>query len=98
MLVWVAASPPNESTARAESLKTIRFMTPADRESVLLAVPVGRENAVGAVKIEETVGLWSLTAIKRHLAALVSSGQIHSMSVRAPNHHDVIVYYRSNDR
>jgi len=36
----VAASPPNESTARAESLETIRFMTPADRESVLLAVPV----------------------------------------------------------
>ena len=77
----VAASPPNESTARAESLETIRFMTPADRESVLLAVPVGRENAVGAVKIEETVGLWSSTTMKRHLAALVSSGK----SIRCPS-------------
>ena len=73
-------------------------MTTVDRDSVLLAVPVGRGNAVRAAQIEATVGLWSSTTIKRHLAALVSSGQIHSMSVRAPNHHDVIVYYRSNDR
>ena len=74
------------------------MMTKVNQDSVLLAVPVGRENAVGAAKVTETVGMWSLEAIKRHLAALVSSGQIHSMSVRAPNHHDVIVYYRSNDR
>ena len=74
------------------------MMAKVNQDSVLLAVPVGRENAVGAAKVTETVGLWSSTTIKRHLAALVSSGQIHSMSVRPPNHHDVIVYYRSNDR
>ena len=74
------------------------MMTKVNQDSVLLAVPVGRENAVGAAKVAETVGLRSLEVIKRHLAALVSSGQIHSMSVRATNHHDVIVYYRSNDR
>ena len=73
-------------------------MTTVDRDSVLLAVPVGRENAVAAVQIEETVGLWSSTTIKRHLAALVSSGQIHSMSVRVPNHHEVTVYYRYSAR
>ena len=74
------------------------MMTKVNQDSVLLAVPGGRENAVGAAKVTETVGMWSLEAIKRHLAALVSSGQIHSMSVRVPSHHEVTVYYRYSAR
>jgi hypothetical protein len=73
-------------------------MIAVDRGRVLLAVPVGKDNAVGATKIAETMSLWSLTTIKRHLVALVASGKIQSRSIRAPRHRDVTVYYRPSDR
>ena len=74
------------------------MMAKVNQDSVLLAVPVGRENAVGAAKVTETVGLWSLEVIKRHLTAMVASGQIHAVSARALNRHEVTVYYRSSVR
>jgi len=69
-------------------------MTAVDRAKVLQAVPVGEGRAVGATEIAETVSLWSVTAIKRHLAALVASGEIHSRTIRVVKLGAVTVYYR----
>jgi hypothetical protein len=74
------------------------MITKVNRDSLLLAVPLGKENAVGAVKILETVGLWSLKAIKVHLIEMVETGQIHMVSARARNHQEVTLYYRSSAR
>jgi hypothetical protein len=66
-----------------------------DRDCVLLAVPVGKENAVGLTRIEEALGLWSSRDVRHYLAELVASGQIQSETVRARGIQDVRVYYRS---
>ena len=70
--------------------------TLVNRESVLLAVPVGKENAVGATKIKETLGLRSMDTIKRHLSKLVGSGEIHVTTVRTIKRHKALVYYRAS--
>jgi hypothetical protein len=64
------------------------------QDDVLLAVPIGRENAVGVTKIEEIVGLRSFKKIRASLADLVASGQINSEVVPGARRHGLTIYYR----
>lgn len=62
--------------------------------SVFLAVPVGRENAVGRAKIEEILGVLGSKKIKFTLAELVAAGRIHAVTVPGFRRHDATVYFR----
>jgi hypothetical protein len=65
-----------------------------DRASIFSAVPVGKENAVGLAKIEESVGLWSKKKVRLNLAELVASGQVRSTIVPGARRHGMTIYFR----
>jgi hypothetical protein len=66
-----------------------------DRDSVLQAVPIGRENAVGLTKIQDALGLFSSKAVRRHLVELVASEEVLPVSFHARPLLKMTVYYRS---
>jgi hypothetical protein len=68
-----------------------------DYNIVLLAVPIGRENAIGLAKIEEAVGVWSTRKIKSSLTELVASGQVQTVNVPGFRRLEVTVYFRLRD-
>ena len=62
---------------------------------MLLAVPVGRENAVGAVQIERRGPVVIGTRSSVTLPRWCPRDKSMSVSARALNRHEVTVYYRS---
>ncbi len=67
-----------------------------NRESLLLVVPVGKENAASLSWITETLGLWSMKTIKHHLKTMVATRRICEVAGRAPNGAAITLYYRSS--
>jgi hypothetical protein len=65
-----------------------------DEYSVLLAVPVGQENAIGVSEIEEVVGVWASKLVRRCLSELVATGRVNSIIVRGRRRHETTVYFR----
>ena len=65
-------------------------------KTILQAIPVGREHAVAPSTIIEAVGALSTTAVRKHLADLVTSGRVEIATVPSFRRRKVVVYFRPN--